>query len=82
MPIVMKNGRALKLMHISIQLDIFMILQDSAVGITTCYGLDDQRIGVRVPVGSRIFSFHVIQTGSGVHPTSYPVGTGGKAAGA
>jgi hypothetical protein len=24
---------------------------------------------------------HVLQTGSGVHPTSYPLGTGGKAAG-
>jgi hypothetical protein len=28
----------------------------SAVGIATGYGLDDQRVGVRVPVGSRIFS--------------------------
>jgi hypothetical protein len=26
--------------------------------------------------------FHVAQTGSGVHPASYPMGTGGKAAGA
>jgi hypothetical protein len=29
---------------------------DSAVGISTGYGLDDRRVGVRVPVGSRIFS--------------------------
>jgi hypothetical protein len=29
---------------------------DSAVGIATGYGLDDRRVGVRVPVGSRIFS--------------------------
>jgi hypothetical protein len=41
-------------------------------GIATSYGLDE---------------FHVVQTGSGVHPTSYPMGTGdsfpgGKAAGA
>jgi hypothetical protein len=28
---------------------------DSVVGIATGYGLDDQRVGVRVPVGSRIF---------------------------
>jgi hypothetical protein len=28
----------------------------SVVGIGTDYGLDDQRVGVRVPVGSRIFS--------------------------
>jgi hypothetical protein len=30
--------------------------RDSAVGIATGYGLDDRGIGVRVPVGSRIFS--------------------------
>jgi hypothetical protein len=30
--------------------------RDSAVGIATGYGLDDQGVGVRVPVGSRIFS--------------------------
>jgi hypothetical protein len=29
--------------------------RDSAVGIATGYGLDDQGVGVRVPVGSRIF---------------------------
>jgi hypothetical protein len=28
----------------------------SVVGIATSYGLDDQGVGVRVPVGSRIFS--------------------------
>jgi hypothetical protein len=28
---------------------------DSAVGIATGYGLDDQGVGVRVPVGARIF---------------------------
>jgi hypothetical protein len=30
--------------------------QDSVVGIATSYGLDDQGVGVWVPVGSRIFS--------------------------
>jgi hypothetical protein len=30
--------------------------RDSVVGITTGYGLDDRMVGVRVPVGSRIFS--------------------------
>jgi hypothetical protein len=30
--------------------------RDSAVGIATSYGLDDRGVGVRVPVGSRIFS--------------------------
>jgi hypothetical protein len=53
--------------------------RNSVVGIATGCGLD----GVRVPVGSRILD----HTGSGVHSTSYPMGTvdhfpGGKAAGA
>jgi hypothetical protein len=30
--------------------------RDSAVGIVTEYGLDDQGVGVRVPIKSRIFS--------------------------
>jgi hypothetical protein len=60
--------------------------RDSAVGIATRYGLDDAGIGVQVPVKSRIF-LRVVQTGSGVHPASYRMGTGGsvpgdKAAGA
>jgi hypothetical protein len=33
-----------------------MAIRDSVVGIATSYGLDDQEVGVRVPVGSRIFS--------------------------
>jgi hypothetical protein len=30
--------------------------RDSVVGIATSYGLEDREVGVRVPVGSRIFS--------------------------
>jgi hypothetical protein len=30
--------------------------RDSVVGIATGYGLADRRVGVRVPVGSKIFS--------------------------
>jgi hypothetical protein len=30
--------------------------RDRAVGIATGYGLDDREVGVRVPVGSKIFS--------------------------
>jgi hypothetical protein len=60
---------------------------DSAVGIANGNGLGDRGVGVRVPVGSRISLLHIVRTGSGVHPTSYPIGTGGyfpggKAAGA
>jgi hypothetical protein len=32
------------------------LIRDSVVGIATGYGLDDRGVGVRVPVGSRIFS--------------------------
>jgi hypothetical protein len=56
--------------------------QDSSVGIATGYGLDDQGIGVRVPIWSKFSLLHVVQI---VHP-SYPMGTaaffpGGKATG-
>jgi hypothetical protein len=33
-----------------------ILSRDSVVGIATSYGLDDRGVGVRVPVGSRIFS--------------------------
>jgi hypothetical protein len=51
------------------------------------YGLDDRGSRVRFLAEAGNFSFHHrIQTGSGAHPDSYPVGTrgsltGGKAAG-
>jgi hypothetical protein len=58
-------------------------------GITQWYGagLRAGCSGVRVPVAAGNFSHHRIQTGSGIHPSAYPVGTrgsfpGGKAAGA
>jgi hypothetical protein len=51
--------------------------RDSVVGIVTGYGLDDRGVGVGVPVGSRIF----VQTGSGVHLSSYQMGTGGSSPG-
>jgi hypothetical protein len=43
---------------------------DSVVGIATDYGMNDR-------VGSKIVFFHVVQTGSGAHPYSYPMDTGG-----
>jgi hypothetical protein len=58
----------------------------SSVGIAIEYGPDDRRVGFRVPVGWRTFLLHVVQTGSGAYPASYPVGStgsfpGGKTAG-
>jgi hypothetical protein len=35
---------------------LFLRSRDSSVGIATGYGLDDRGVGVRVPVGSGIFS--------------------------
>jgi hypothetical protein len=35
---------------------ILLLFRDSVVGIATSYGLDDRGVGVRVPVGSRIFA--------------------------
>jgi hypothetical protein len=62
--------------------------RDSSVGIALGYGLDVRCTGVRFPAGAGNFSLHHrVQNGSGGHPTSYPMGTGGsfpgsKAAGA
>jgi hypothetical protein len=52
------------------------------------YGLDDWGSGVRFPAGAGNFSLFLrVQTGSGAHPASFPMDTGGsfsggKAAGA
>jgi hypothetical protein len=43
------------------------------------YELDDRAIGVRSPTGAEDFSSSFcVQTGSGAHPASYPMGTGGS----
>jgi hypothetical protein len=49
-----------------------MYLTWNAVGIATGYELDNWGVGVQIPVGSRFFSSHVVQTGSGAHLT-YPM---------
>jgi hypothetical protein len=60
----------------------------SSVGIATSYGLDDRGSGVRLPAEAGNFSlFHRVQTGSGAHLASCPMGIGvsfleSKAAGA
>jgi len=41
------------------------------------YGLYDRAIGVRSPAGAEDFSsIFFVQTGSGAHPASCPLGTG------
>jgi hypothetical protein len=51
-------------------LELYLLMsRDSVVSIATSYGLDKRGVGVRVPVGLRFSLLHVVQTGSGVHPT-------------
>jgi hypothetical protein len=46
--------------------------------IVSDYGLDDRTIGVRSPAGAKdFFSSLCVHTGSGAHPASSPMGTGG-----
>jgi hypothetical protein len=50
-----------------------------AVGIALGCGLDDRGSWVPFPVGAGNFSLHHrVQTGSGVHPASYLMGTTGS----
>jgi hypothetical protein len=45
-------------------------------------GLDDRAIGVRSPAGAEDFSSSLcVQTGSGAHPASCPMVTGGPSPG-
>jgi hypothetical protein len=49
----------------------------SSGSIVSDYGLDDRGIGVGSPAGAKGFSSNFcVQTGSGAHPASCPVGTG------
>jgi hypothetical protein len=56
--------------------------RDSVVGIVTGYGLDDRGVGVRVPVGSRIFSSPRRPDRLWSSPSLLSSGYGGKLAGA
>jgi hypothetical protein len=51
--------------------------RESAAVIANGYGLDGRGVRVRVPVGARFSSLHVVETGSGAHAVSYPVRAGG-----
>jgi hypothetical protein len=60
----MDHARVLSISHKATLIPV------SAVGMATGYGLDGRVVGVRVPP-------HVVQTGSGAHSASYPMGTEG-----
>jgi hypothetical protein len=50
----------------------------SSGSIVSDYGLDDRAIEVRSQAGAKDFSSVLcVQTGSGAHPASSPMGTGG-----
>jgi hypothetical protein len=50
----------------------------SSGSIVSDYGLDDRAIVVRSPAGAKNFSSSIcVQTGSGSHPASCTMGTGG-----
>jgi hypothetical protein len=52
--------------------------RSSSVSIVSGYGLDDRAFEVRSPAKVRVYSSILcVQTGSGAHPVSRPVGTGG-----
>jgi hypothetical protein len=52
--------------------------RSSSVSIVSDYGLDHRAIEVRSPAGAKDFSSSLcVQTGSGDHPASCPMGTGG-----
>jgi hypothetical protein len=54
----------------------------SSGSIVSDYGLDDRAIGVRSPAGAKDFSSSLfVQTVSGAHPASCPMGTGGPFSG-
>jgi hypothetical protein len=53
----------------------------SSGSIVSDYGLDDREIAVRSPAGANDFSYSLcVQIGSGAHPASCTMGTGGKSA--
>jgi hypothetical protein len=55
----------------------------SSGSIVSDYGQDDREIGVRSPAGAEDFSSSLcVQTGSGAHPASSTMGTGGPFPGA
>jgi hypothetical protein len=66
-------------------MNLLKLRTTSGAGIAQWYGAGPQAgwLGVRVPAETGNFSLHHrVQTGSGAHPASYPMGIRGKAAAA
>jgi hypothetical protein len=59
-------------------LQIFSMSRVSSGSTVSDYGRDDRAIGVRLPAGAKDSSCSLcVQTGSGAHPASCPMGIGG-----
>jgi hypothetical protein len=54
---------------------VYTVGSGSAVGIATCYGLDYRELEFESRKGLEFSVLHIVQTGSGAHPASYPMGT-------
>jgi hypothetical protein len=53
--------------------------RDGSIDLAISYGLNKRMIGVRFAAGAGNFSVrHHVQTSSGAHPASYPMGTEGS----
>jgi hypothetical protein len=67
--------------NVQLMADVVLFTDRSRVSsgsIVSDYGLEDRAIGVRFPAGTKDFSCSpCVQTGSGAHPASCPMGTGG-----
>jgi hypothetical protein len=60
-----------------IEKDDLILVVGLVIGIATCYGLDDQEgREFESRKGKKFSLLHIVQTGSGFHPTSYKMGTG------
>jgi hypothetical protein len=57
---------------------IVVVIPVVGVGIATGYGLTTEGSELKFRWGQEFSLLHVVQTCSGVHPTSYPIGTGGS----
>jgi hypothetical protein len=72
------HGVPVQLCVITISIYAFIRSRGSSGSIVSDYGLDDRAIGVRSPAGAEDFSSNLCaQTGSGAHPASCTMGTGG-----
>jgi hypothetical protein len=72
-----KLCRLMSLSCVILFININVVSQGRSVSVMPGYGLDDRAIEVRCPAETRDFSNLCVQTGSGAHPTSCAMGTGG-----